>query len=128
MEKCNEKKQEIRYYSNKNSKLLTVKSNVVRAYTKHLEDRETVKEFEVHKKLIPERVQQLQRVDIRKDYIDSEWETDVYITYSDGSNGVREIVKEEWLERRAVVEKLELSRRYWKSIGITNWKIVIMEG
>ena len=128
MEKCNEKKQEIRFYSNKNSKLLTVKSNVVRAYTKFLEDRNTVKEFEVHKKLIQERVQQLQRVDIRKDYIDSEWETDVYITYTDGTNGVREIVREEWLERRAVIEKLELSRRYWQSVGITNWKIVIMEG
>ena len=127
MEKSNEKKQEIRYYSNKNSRLITVKSNVVRSYTKHLEDRETVKEFEVHKKLTSERIQQLQRVDIRKDYIDSEWETDVYITYTDGTNGVREIVKEEWLEKRAVIEKLELSRRYWQSVGVTNWKIVIME-
>ena len=103
MEKCNEKKQEIRYYSNKNSRLITVKSNVVRAYTKYLEDRGTVGEYEVHKKLSAERIQQLQRVDIRKDYIDSEWETDVYITYTDGTNGVREIVREEWLERRAVV-------------------------
>ena len=28
------------------------------------------------------------------------------------------------LKKRAIVEQLELSRRYWQAVGIHDWKIV----
>lgn len=48
--------------------------------------------------------------------------------FADGSIGIREIVTEAMLSKRANVEKLEFSRRYWSSSeSVKDWKIVIME-
>ena len=57
-----------------------------------------------------------------------EWATDFVIYYADGSMGIREIVTETMLAKRANIEKLEFSRRYWSvSESVKDWKIVIME-
>ena len=62
-------------------------------------------------------------VDIRKDYFGVEWATDFVIHYVDGSMGIREIVTESMLSKRANIEKLEFSRRYWSSSeSVKDWK------
>ena len=39
-----------------------------------------------------------------------------------------EVVEEEQLEKkRSCSERLELSRRYWKEMGMPNWKVVVMK-
>ena len=43
-------------------------------------------------------------VDIRKDYFGVEWATDFVIHYVDGSMGIREIVTESMLSKRANIE------------------------
>ena len=49
------------------------------------------------------------------------------IRYVDDSIGVREIVDSQNLYKLSTIERMELSRRYWKIMGITNWKIAIPE-
>lgn len=44
--------------------------------------------------------------------------------FADGTAGIREIVREQQLKKRSVVEQLELSRRYWQAVGVHDWKIV----
>ena len=53
--------------------------------------------------------------------------TDFVIRYVDDSIGVREIVDSQNLYKLSTIERMELSRRYWKIMGITNWKIAIPE-
>lgn len=67
-------------------------------------------------------------VDIRKDYFGVEWATDFVIHYADGSIGIREVATEAMMAKRANIEKLEFSRRYWSvSESAKDWKIVLME-
>lgn len=54
------------------------------------------------------------------------------ISYHSGKNGGMVVVHSEaarayskYLEERPEVEKLELSRRYWAALGVSDWKIVI---
>ena len=55
-----------------------------------------------------------------------------YIWIPEGCQTVKAVVlaqqnmTEEMLYKRAVIEKLEFSRRYWALLGIDSWKIVIM--
>lgn len=51
--------------------------------------------------------------------------TDFVITYADGRTAVREAMFRKHLARPSVVERLELSRQYWRQHGIADWKIVI---
>ena len=127
MRKSKDKGREIRFFSEKNQNLVDVRSKEERAYTKYLEDRKRVSSYEAGKKWSREHLQQIVRVDIRKEYAETEWQSDFYIRFSDGHEAVREIAAADMLLNRADVEKLELSRRYWQSLGVTDWKIVLME-
>jgi len=128
MRKCNEKGREIRFYSEKNQAFVTVRSKEERSYSKYLEDRKDVTAYEAGKKWSIEHLQQIPRVEIRKEYLSTLWQSDFYITFADGRTAVREVILPEMLTKLADVEKLELSRRYWQSLGIRDWKLVIMEG
>ena len=126
MDKPGKKVRDIRFYSEKNEKIMIVHSEGARAYSKYLEDREEVESYEVGKLLDEGRVKMVSRVDIRGEYISQEWTSDFVIKYQDGITGVREIIRPSDLEKRAEVEKLELSRRYWAMLGVANWKVVVL--
>ncbi len=64
-------------------------------------------------------------MEIRKEYFSQEWTSDFVIQAADGRNSVREFIDERELTKKAVMEKLELSRRYWSILDITDWKLVI---
>ena len=49
------------------------------------------------------------------------------IRYADGHKGVRELVQRGQLKKKAHVERLELSRRYWAATD-TEWMVVIVDG
>nr|WP_236946070.1 hypothetical protein [Enterocloster clostridioformis] len=75
-----------------------------------------------------ERYQFVSPVDIRKDYFDVEWATDFVLHLADGSVGIREVVSEAMLSKRANIEKLEFSRRYCSgSKSVKDWKVVLIE-
>ena len=126
MDKPGKKVRDIRFYSEKNQKIMIVHSEGARAYSKYLEDREEVESYEVGKLLDEGRVKMVSRVDIRGEYISQEWTSDFVIKYQDGITGVREIIRPSDLEKRAEVEKLELSRRYWALMGVLDWKVVVL--
>ena len=37
------------------------------------------------------------------------------------------MISERHFEKRAIIERLELSRRYWKAMDVSDWKLVIFE-
>ena len=61
------------------------------------------------------------------DYLQTGWATDFVIRYADGHKGVRELVQRGQLKKKAHVERLELSRRYWAATD-TEWMVVIVDG
>lgn len=66
-------------------------------------------------------------VDIHKEYFDTKWMTDFLLRYSDDIIDVRELVMKDELTKRATIEKLEFSRRYWMVQIIRDWKLVVIE-
>ena len=126
MDKPGKKVRDIRFFSEKNQKIQIVHSEGARAYSKYLEDREEIESYEAGKLLDEGRLQMVSRVDIRGEYSSQEWTSDFVIKYQDGITGVREIIRPSDLEKRAEVEKLELSRRYWTLMGVKDWKVVVL--
>lgn len=128
MNKAVGKWRDISFRSIKNQKVVCVHSREAREYARILESDSEVVSYEVCFKLDRERYQFVSTVDIRKDYFDVEWATDFVLHFADGSIGIREIVTEAMLSKRANIEKLEFSRRYWSSSeSVKDWKIVLME-
>ena len=128
MDKVGKKCRDISFRSEKNQKVVCVHSREAREYARILESEPEILSYEVCFKLDRERYQFVSTVDIRKDYFDVEWGTDFVLHFADGSIGIREIATEAMLSKRANVEKLEFSRRYWSSSeSVKDWKIVIME-
>lgn len=127
VEKAGKKTRDIKFYSQKNNELVVVHSKEARAYTKYLESMENVISYVAGKIIDLTRLQMVSKVDIRGDYFKQQWESDFYIVFDDGTIAVRELAGKDTLEKRADIEKLELSRRYWNNVGVTDWKIVWME-
>ena len=128
MEKLGSKTRDIKFYSEKNQTMVMVHSKEARAYTKYLESMEQVASYVAGKPLDAERLKLVSKVDIRGEYFETQWQTDFYLIFTDGTVGIRELATAGDLTKRAEVEKLELSRRYWLGAGVTNWKIVWMGG
>lgn len=128
MDKLGKKRRDISFRSIKNQRVICVHSREAREYARILELDDMVVSYEACQSLDRERYQFVNTVDIRKDYFDIEWATDFVLHFANGSIGIREIATEAMLSKRANVEKLEFSRRYWSSSeSVKDWKIVIME-
>ena len=128
MDKAGGKRRDISFRSDKNGKVVCVHSREAREYARILEKDELVVSYETCHLLDMERYQFVSPLDIRKDYFDVAWATDFVLHFADGSMGIREIVTEAMLSKRANIEKLEFSRRYWSgSESVRDWKIVLME-
>lgn len=128
MDKFGKKYRDISFRSEKNGKVVCVHSREAREYARILESDDTVECYDTCHLLDRERYQFVSPIDIRKDYFDVEWATDFVLHFTDGNIGIREIVTETMLSKRANIEKLEFSRRYWSaSESVRDWKIIIME-
>ena len=126
-DKAGKKTRDIAYHSAKNGGMVTVHSEAARAYSKYLEERSDVMSYEACKPLDVNRLDTLQKTDIRGEYFKAQWTSDFCVRFSDGTTGVRELVSAADLTKRAEVEKLELSRRYWAALGVNDWMVVITE-
>ncbi len=128
MDKVGKKCRDISFRSEKNQKVICVHSREAREYARILESDDMVLSYETCQSLDRERYQFVSPLDIRKDYFDVEWATDFVLHFADGSMGIREVVTDAMLSKRANIEKMEFSRRYWSgSESVKDWKIVIME-
>lgn len=127
MEKAGTKCRDIQFFSQKNQEMVCVHSHAARAYAGHLEADSQVKAYEACQMLDKGKYQFVNNLGIRKEYFDTQWTTDFVIQYEDGRKGIREIATGNMLTKKAAMEKLEFSRRYWSASSAGEWKIVMME-
>lgn len=121
------KTQSVKFMSRKNGKVITVFEESAKGYAQKLEDDPNVKSYEVNIPL-DNWQQTISRVGLRKEYIDVEWTSDFLIVFQDDGVRVRELMPERCFLKAAEMEKLEISRRYWKAGHVANWMIVVMGG
>lgn len=127
MRKSGVKTRDIRFFSEKNDTMLCVHTSLERDYAKWLEDQPWVERYETGVLLDASQMDHVSRVDIRSSYFDTSWASDFMVTLADGRKEIREIITLGQLRKKAVVEQLELSRRYWSALDVSDWKIVVME-
>lgn len=127
MEKAGTRTRDITYFSQKNDCPVCVHSQAARRYADRLEEDHIVTRYEANQTWEPSALLHLSHVDIRKEYFQTQWASDFWILYQDGSFGIREIIRKASLANRATCERLELSRRYWVFRGCGNWKVIVVE-
>lgn len=127
MRKSGVKTRDIRFFSVKNDTMLCVHTSLERDYAKWLEEQPWVERYETGVLLDASQMDHVSRVDIRSSYFDTSWASDFMVTLADGRKEIREIISSGQLRKRAVVEQLELSRRYWSALDVSDWKVVVME-
>lgn len=125
MERAGERTRDIRFWSAKSNCMVCVHTHWARDYAKQLEQEPWVQHYEVNVPLEVSQFAHVARVDIRSSYFSDEWTTDFLLFLQDGRKEVRELVQRELLTKRANLEQLELSRRYWSAMDVI-WKVVIM--
>lgn len=125
MEKASIKTRDIIFYSKKNDAMVCVHSQTAREYAKWLEKQDWVESYETNYPLELAKFPHVNPVDIRPDYFKFQWVSDFYLRYVDGRIGIREVVKKDALLKRSVVEKLELSRRFWVALDVAEWRVII---
>ena len=127
MQKSGVKTRDIRFFSEKNDTMICVHTPLARDYAKWLEDQPWVERYETGVLLDASQMDHVSRVDIRSNYFETVWESDFMLIHADGRKEIREIISAEQLRKRAIVEQLELSRRYWSALDVSGWKVVVME-
>lgn len=127
MRKSGVRTRDIRFFSEKNDTMLCVHTSLERDYAKWLEDQPWVERYETGVLLDASQMDHVSRVDIRSSYFDTSWASDFMVTLADGRKEIREIISSGQLRKRAIVEQLELSRRYWSALDVSDWKVVVME-
>jgi len=129
MHKSGVKRRDIKYLSRKNEdKIYIVHSDDARKFARQLEEDKSVESYSVCKSLEQERLAQISKIDIRKEFFEQAWESDFYIVYTTKSVAIREICSSSCLTKHSEIVKLELSRRYWASVGVSDWKVVVIGG
>lgn len=128
MEKHRKHTRVIKFLSEKNGIVVKVLTQYARKYADVIESMPNVKSYETLKILDKDRYNFINTVDIRKEYFDADWQTDFVLYYNDGSIGIRELVLYDYLYKRSTIEQLEMSRRYWMSTDISDWKVVVIKG
>lgn len=127
MQKNDTRSMRITFNSEKNQSIINVNSKYERAYSRKLEEDNSVLSYKACVPLDVSLLNQMDFTDIRKQYRNIQWLSSFVIKYSNGETGVRELINTKNLSKLAEIEKLELSRRYWKLKGINNWKVVEVE-
>lgn len=127
MEKAKQRTRDIQFFSEKNKQMICVHSQHARNYARYLEAEDEVVEYKTNVSLDLTQYSHVNPVDIRSDYLQIQWVSDFYIKYADGRIGIRELTSEEQLRKRSVIEKLEMSRRYWSALDVNEWKVILVE-
>ena len=123
----NQQKREIKFSSPKNNRLLVVNSEAAMSVASKLESDSNVVSYQPNWPLENDALNRISHVDIRASYFQKVWTTDYRLILRGGEPAVRELVTLYNLSVRAYLERLELSRRYWELLGVTNWKIIVVE-
>ena len=128
MEKAGLKTRDIRFFSQKNNAMVCVHSQLACDFARSLEEAEWVESYTAGYALDPVRLGALNRSHIRESYFETAWTSDFVLYRPDGRCAVREICRVEDMQKLAEIEKLELSRRYWSDLNISDWKVIVKTG
>ena len=115
----------IRFPGEKCKEVVVVHCREAISYTKTLDNDDEVVEYRTDVELTGWK-EKISLAGVRKAYQEYEWTSDFVITYSDHRVAVRELVKKADLAKRAVVEKLEISRRYWSAQNV-DWGVIVID-
>lgn len=118
MHKDKARTRDIYFFSQKSNQMMCVHSERAREHARRLEEDGGVESYEVNVQLNIDQYPYLSAVDIRASYFQTQWTSDFMVRYRDGRREIQEIVNVEDLKKRAVIEKLELSRRYWELMQV----------
>lgn len=116
---------EITFFSKKCGCVISVLGSEARALAEKLENDAGVLKYEsrVPLTISPSEVS---IIGIRATYLKEDWVSDFSVETIEGERLVIEAVAEAKLEKKSEIEKLELSRRYWRSKGV-KWKLYIVK-
>ena len=128
MHKDKARTRDIYFFSQKSNQMMCVHSERAREHARRLEEDGGVESCEVNVQLNIDQYPYLSAVDIRASYFQTQWTSDFMVRYRDGRREIQEIVNVEDLKKRAVIEKLELSRRYWELMQVSKWCVVLESG
>ena len=128
MHKDKARTRDIYFFSQKSNQMMCVHSERAREHARRLEEDGGVESYEVNVQLNIDQYPYLSAVDIRASYFQTQWTSDFMVRYRDGRREIQEIVNVEDLKKRAVIEKLELSRRYWELMQVSQWCVVLESG
>lgn len=114
---------DISFMSKKNGKVIMVHSVIAREVARLLENDDRVEHYDTDVPL--EKVaEKIDTTGLRDTYLTIGWKTDFAIHLADERVVIIEVETRENLQKKASVEKLEISRRYWKG-QVDDWKIVM---
>lgn len=122
MRKSNKKSRKFRFYSEKNKKMVEVYDERALNYAQSFEENSEIASYEACVQLDMSRYVNVNRVDIRKEYFETQWESDFLIRFTDGTSKVIELITRRELEKRSFIEKLDFSVRYWRALDI-EWAV-----
>ena len=128
MEKAGIKGRKIKFFSKKNNSVIYVHSRDQKMFAEILEADPNIKFYETIKELDLNRYSGINPINIRREYFETTWSSDFVIHYENETIGVREIVRSDNIYKKAVIERLELSRRYWLCLKVENWKMLMLGG
>lgn len=128
MHKDKARTRDIYFFSQKSNQMMCVHSERAREHARRLEEDGGVESYEVNVQLNIDQYPYLSAVDIRASYFQTQWTSDFMVRYRDGRREIQEIVNVEDLKKRAMIEKLELSRRYWELMQVSKWRVVLESG
>ena len=125
MQKRKGSAREISFFSKKCGCVISVFGSEARSLAEKLEKDDGVLKYESRVRLQinpPE----ISLIGIRSTYLKEDWVSDFFVETIEGDGLIIEAIAEAKLDKKAEIEKLELSRRYWSSKGI-KWKLYIVE-
>ena len=123
MNKLQKNIRDISFMSKKNGKVIVVHNVIARQVARLLEIDDRVERYDTDVPL-EALVERVDPMGIRDTYLETEWKTDFVIFLVDSRAVVIEVETRDNLEKKSVIEKLEISRRYWKGKA-DDWKIVM---
>jgi hypothetical protein len=106
--------------------MVCLHSPAARDYAKYLEKQSWVESYEAGVPLSEELYCHVSPVGIRGLYFKTSWELDFLLHFADGRRGIRELVREDSLQKASTAERLEFSRRYWAATDVDECKVVLV--
>ena len=122
MEKKDQRTRTITLFSKKNNEIRTVRSKSAKKVATYLEKETDVTHYDsnVEMNLIEG---EISSIGIRPSYMKESWITDFVVNMRDGSTMIIEVADAVELQKKSIIERLEISRRYWQQNRVNKWII-----